>query len=126
MHQACYDSAQYFAAELPKIGPFEVIYGGQPHEGIPCVSWKLQDGAKTPYSLYDLADRLRVRGWQVPAYSMPPDREDLVVQRILVRNGVSRDLVSLLLEDFKRAIDYFGKHPVSSPLTAKEATGYHH
>jgi glutamate decarboxylase len=126
VHQACYDSAQYFAAELPKIGPFEVIYGGQPHEGIPCVSWKLQDGAKTPYSLYDLADRLRVRGWQVPAYSMPPDREDLVVQRILVRNGVSRDLISLLLEDFKRAIEYFGKHPVSSPLTAKEATGYHH
>lgn len=126
IHQACYGSAQYFAAELPKIGPFEVIYDGQPGEGIPCVSWKLRDGANTPYSLYDLADRLRVRGWQVPAYSMPPDREDLVVQRILVRNGVSRDLINLLVEDFKRAIDYFGKHPVSNPLGATEATGYHH
>jgi glutamate decarboxylase len=126
IHQACYDTAQYFAAELPKIGPFEVIYGGQPHQGIPCVSWKLTDGAKPPYSLYDLADRLRVRGWQVPAYSMPPDREDLVVQRILVRNGVSRDLISLLLEDFKRAIAYFDKHPGSASTSAEEGTGYHH
>ncbi len=126
IHENCYDTARWFAAELPKLGPFEIICGGDPAGSIPCVSWKLQDGAKVPFGLYDLADRLRVRGWQVPAYSMPPDREDLVVQRILVRNGVSRDLVSALLEDFSRAIEYFASHPVSAPLTADEGTGYHH
>jgi len=126
IHRACYDTAQFFAAELPKLGPFEILYGGDPDRGIPCVSWKLQDGAKVPFGLYDLADRLRVRGWQVPAYSMPPDREDLVVQRILVRNGVTRDLVSALLEDFRRALDYFASHPVAVPRTAEEGTGYHH
>jgi glutamate decarboxylase len=67
-----------------------------------------------------------VRGWQVPAYSMPAHREDLVVQRILVRHGVSRDLISLLIEDFKRSLEYFEKHPVSHPATAAEASGYHH
>jgi glutamate decarboxylase len=126
IHQACYDTAQFFAAELPKLGPFEIIYGGDPACGIPCVSWKLQDGAKVPFGLYDLADRLRVRGWQVPAYTMPPDREDLVVQRILVRNGVTRDLVSSLLEDFQRAMDYFASHPVAAPQTAEEGTAYYH
>jgi len=126
IHQACYDTAQFFAVELAKLGPFEILYGGDPARGIPCVSWKLQDGAKVPFGLYDLADRLRVRGWQVPAYSMPPDREDLVVQRILVRNGVTRDLVSSLLEDFQRAMDYFASHPVATPRTAEEGTGYHH
>ncbi len=126
IHRACYDTAQFFAAELPKLGPFEILYGGDPDRGIPCVSWKLREGAKVPFGLYDLADRLRVRGWQVPAYSMPPDREDLVVQRILVRNGVTRDLVSALLEDFRRAIDYFASHPVAVPRTAEEGTGYHH
>lgn len=126
IHKACYDTARVFAAELPKIGPFEVIYGGDPNSGIPCVSWKLKDGAKAGYSLYDLADRLRVRGWQVPAYSMPPVREDLVVQRILVRNGVTRDLITLLLEDFRNAVAYFDRHPVTSPLGAAEAGGYHH
>jgi glutamate decarboxylase len=126
IHQACYDTAQFFAVELPKLGPFEIIYGGDPASGIPCVSWKLQEGAKVPFGLFDLADRLRVRGWQVPAYSMPPDREDLVVQRILVRNGVTRDLVAALLEDFRRAIEYFETHPAATPLSAEEGTAYHH
>ena len=54
------------------------------------------------FSLYDLADRLRARGWQVPAYSLPADCQNLVIQRILVRHGVSRDLGSLLLDDIKR------------------------
>ena len=126
IHQSCYDTARFFAAELPKIGPFEVIYGGDPKAGIPCVSWKLKDGAPVSFSLYDLADRLRVRGWQVPAYSMPPDREDLVVQRILVRNGVTHDLITLLLEDFRSAVAYFEKHPVTSPLVASESGCYRH
>lgn len=126
IHGACYDTARWFADRLAKLGPFEIIYGGDPASGIPCVSWKLRGGAQLPFGLYDLADRLRVRGWQVPAYSMPPDREDLVVQRILVRNGVTRDLVAALLEDFRRAMEYFETHPAATPLTAEEGTGYHH
>ena len=126
IHQACYTSAQYFARQLVSIGPFEIIYGGEADTGIPCVSWKVREGAQLPYSLYDLADRLRVRGWQVPAYSMPAEREDLVIQRILVRHGVSRDLIDLLLEDFKRCLEFFDKHPVSPQLEPVEGSGYHH
>lgn len=59
-------------------------------------------------------------------FSLPPDREDLVVQRILVRNGVTRDLVTALLGDFRRALEYFEKHPASTPLSAAEGTAYHH
>ena len=126
VHQACYDTAQYFSSEVTKIGPFELICAGDPKTGIPCVSWKIKEGVKAPYSLYDVADRLRVRGWQVPAYSMEPNREDLIVQRILVRNGVTRDLVSLLLKDFKDALAFFDRHPVTTSLTADEACSYHH
>ena len=126
VHGACYDTAQWFAAQLAKLGPFEIIYGGEPATGIPCVSWKLRDDARVPFGLYDLADRLRVRGWQVPAYSMLPDREDLIVQRILVRNGVTRDLIAALLLDFRRAIAYFETHPAVTPLSAEEGTSYHH
>lgn len=126
LHSSCYATAQHFATELPKIGPFEILFGGDSLQGIPCVSWKIRSDSRPGYNLYDLADRLRARGWQVPAYSMPANREDLVVQRILVRNGVTRDLVSLLLEDFKRAIVHFEKHPVSESLDATEGTSYHH
>ncbi len=126
IHNACYASAQYFAQEIEKLGPFKVLYGGKSDAGIPCVSWSIRPGAKPPFTLYDLADRLRVRGWQVPAYSMPAHREDLVVQRILVRHGVSRDLIDLLLADFRRCLKYFEKHPTLHPAEADEATGFHH
>lgn len=124
IHQACYHTAAYLADEIRKIGLFKVIYDGR--DGIPALCWSLKDGVNPGFTLYDLADRLRSRGWQVPAYSMPPNREDLVIQRILVRRGVSRDLGDLLLEDMRRCIDYFEKNPVRTPLTEETAGGYKH
>ena len=62
----------------------------------------------------------------MPAYSLPANVQDVVIQRILVRHGVSRDLASLLLEDIERCLDYFKAHPVSRPLSEEEAGGYHH
>ncbi|HGN0869634.1 glutamate decarboxylase [Providencia zhijiangensis] len=127
IHNACYATAQYLAREIEKLGPFEMIFDGDSAKGIPALAWKLKDGAKTSnYSLYDIADKLRSRGWQVPAYSMPANREDLVIQRILVRHGVSLDLASLLIEDFKRTLEYFEKHPVSTPLSEEESGGFNH
>ena len=78
------------------------------------------------FNLFDLSDRLRSRGWLVPAYSMPANRADLVVQRVLVRHGTSMDLVDLLLDDIRRSLDYFYRHPVSTPLSEKEAGGFKH
>ena len=91
------------------------------------MAWKLKEGANIGgYTLYDLADKLRSRGWQVPAYSMPAHREDLVIQRILVRHGVSYDLGCLLIEDMKRALQHFEDHPVVNPLSEDEASGFNH
>jgi len=124
IQKACYKTAKYIADEIAKMGPFDVIYDGR--GGIPALCWSLKEGTNPGYTLYDLADRLRSRGWQVPAYSMPPDREDLVVQRILVRHGVSKDLGDLLVQDIKRCLAYFKDNPVTKPLTEKEAGGYKH
>lgn len=124
IHQACYDTAQYLGEELQKIGPFKMLYNGR--GGIPALTFTFKDGANAPYSLYDLSDKLRSRGWQVPAYSMPADQTDLVVMRILVRHGFSRDMGALLLDDFKRSMAHFAEHPVSKPLTEAQAGGYSH
>ncbi|WP_145548609.1 glutamate decarboxylase [Yersinia massiliensis] len=127
IHNACYATAQYLAEEIGNIGPFEMLFDGDSSKGIPALAWKLKDNAALGgYNLYDLADKLRSRGWQVPAYSMPANREDLVIQRILVRHGVSYDLGSLLIDDIKRALDYFKNHPVTKPLTEEEASGFNH
>ena len=126
IHAACYATAQYLAEQLSQIDFFEVIFDGATDEGIPALCWKLKDGVDPGFSLYDLADRLRTRGWQVPAYSLPANCQDLVIQRILVRHGVSRDLGMMLLKDILEALDYFKKHPISTPLDSTEASGFHH
>ncbi|MGL1931692.1 MAG: glutamate decarboxylase [Desulfotalea sp.] len=123
IHQACYDTARYVADQIGDMGPFEIIYDGR--GGIPGLSWKLKEG-KHNFSLYDLSDRVRMRGWQIAAYSMPANREDLVIMRILIRHGVSKDLGSLLVKDLQDCIDYFNKRPVAIPLTEAEGGGYSH
>ena len=127
VHNACYATAQYLADEIGKLGPFEILFDGDSSKGIPALAWKLKKDANIGgYTLYDLADKLRSRGWQVPAYSMPANREDLVIQRILVRHGVSFDLGCLLLDDLKRALEHFESHPVVNPLSEDEAAGFNH
>jgi hypothetical protein len=65
-------------------------------------------------------------GWLVPAYPLPPDRENLVVQRIFVRHGVSRDLAELLVGDLHRALELLEKHPPSCSLGPREAGSFSH
>lgn len=126
VHTASYDTAGYLAAQLTALGPFELLFTGDPVAGIPCVTWRIREGEDPGYTLYDLADRLRIRGWQVPAYPLTGTASAVTVQRILVRQGVSRDLATLLLADLRDAIAHFGKHPVAVPMDAHEASGFSH
>ena len=124
IHEAGYRTAQYLAREIAAMGPFQLIYDG--HGGIPALAWKLREDVDHPFTLFDLADRLRVMGWQVPAYTLPANRQDLAVQRILVRHDFSRDMANLLLEDYRRALRHLDQHPHAVPLSAKEASGFQH
>ena len=76
--------------------------------------------------MFDLADRLRVRGWQVPAYPLTGSVADVTVQRVLIRQGVDRDLISLLLDDLTTSIAHFAIHPFTVAMTPKEAGGFSH
>ncbi|MDD3155215.1 MAG: glutamate decarboxylase [Victivallaceae bacterium] len=126
VQQSCYDAGMFFAGELKKFGIFDILSCGDKGV-IPGVCWKLKPNAQVKFNLYDLADRLRSRGWLVPAYSLPPHAEDVVIQRILVRHGVSKDLLAKLTADLKDAVAYFEKHPVEKGhLSAKEASGFRH
>ncbi len=126
VHSAAYATGQYLAAEIMKLGPFELLCDSNPQTGIPTVTWKIQHGVDPGYTLYDLADRLRIRGWQVPAYPLTGSASAIPVQRILVRQDVSRDLSNILLDDFKTAIAHFDKHPVSVSMTKEESSGFSH
>ena len=83
-------------------------------------------GGKLPYTLYDLSDRLLQRGWQVPAFALTGEAKDVSVMRVMIRQGVSRDMAALLVEDIKRAIDHFEKHPITVPMTQQEVPVHTH
>jgi glutamate decarboxylase len=122
--RGCADVAAWFADELKKLELFDLIHDGR--GGIPGCTWTIRRGGAPGFTLYDLANQLHVKGWQVPAYPMPPNRGDLVVQRVLTRLGVSRDLAGLLMEDLKRAIRQLQNNPCSKSLTRSSAGGYNH
>lgn len=124
IQQACYDTAVYIGEQIDKLGPFKVIYNGK--GGIPALLWQMKEGVDAGFNLFDLSDRLRSRGWQAPAYSLPEHLTDVVVMRVLVRHGVSHDLGDLFVEDVKRSLEYFKKHNGKPTMDAEEGTGFHH
>jgi glutamate decarboxylase len=126
VHMASYDTGRWLAEEIVKLGPFEMLCDSDPNTGIPNVAWRIKAGVDPGYTLYDVADRLRTRGWQVPAYPLTGELSDVAVQRILVRQGLSRDLASLLLTDLEAAIGHFARHPVTVNMTKEEAGGFSH
>jgi glutamate decarboxylase len=67
------------------------------------------------YSVFDLSERLRQRGWQVPAYTFPEYMTGTSVMRIVIRNGFSMDLANLLLDDFRLQVRILEHHPQTQP-----------
>ena len=68
---------------------------------------------------------LRERGWLLPAYTFPKNREDLAALRVVVKRGFTRDVADLLLRDLKRQLPRLEKQaePVHDVATA---AGFHH
>jgi glutamate decarboxylase len=106
IHEACREVATELAAQIAALGPFRVLSAGR---DLPVVSWTLKE--QSNWSLYDLSDRLRDRGWQVPSYRMPANREEMVIQRVVVRNGFTHDLAGMLVKDLQRHLDWFATQP---------------
>ncbi|MHC5224982.1 glutamate decarboxylase [Ignatzschineria sp. LJL83] len=119
-----YKSAQHIGKAMVALGDFKLFFDGDPTKGIPAISWTLEK-ENAGYSLYDLSDRLRMRGWQVSAYSMLPNMQETVIMRLVLRHGFSYEMADLFIEDVQRALDYFEKHPVAVVQTADEVNNYH-
>jgi len=62
----------------------------------------------------------------VPAYSMPPNREDLVIQRILIRHGFTRVMADELLMEMRDALDHFARHPAELTPAGAEPGSHDH
>lgn len=128
IQMACYDTALWLSDQIEALGPFDFINRGGPTDGIPAVCFRIKPGHEDElgYNLYDLSEKLSTRGWQLPAFQLIDQAKDICVMRLMVRQGVSRDMAALLIDDMRRAIEGFQKRPVAVGLTQEERGAYSH
>ncbi|MBQ3607539.1 MAG: glutamate decarboxylase [Bacteroidales bacterium] len=67
------------------------------------------------WTLFDLQDKLMQSGWMVPAYTMPKNIEDMVVMRIVVRQGMTQDIADMLMGDIRNAVAELEKLEYPTP-----------
>jgi glutamate decarboxylase len=120
VQQECRDVAEYLARGFEEMGPFRLLTRGSE---LPVFALTLQADVQN-FSVFDLSARLRERGWQVPAYTFPANREDLAVLRIVVRNGFGRELADQLLDDVHHALRQLGQQ--SRPALGAEQSSFDH
>ncbi|AMN36558.1 TPA: glutamate decarboxylase [Clostridium perfringens] len=123
IHQRTKDVAMYLSSELEKTGLFEIYNNG---ENLPIVCYKLKEDAKVDWTLYDLADRLLMKGWQVPAYPLPADLQDTIIQRVVCRADFSHNLAELYLRDLKAAIEDLNNARVLNQKAKTGVQGFTH
>jgi glutamate decarboxylase len=118
-------NAQSLAANLRTSGRFEVI--GDDLEQLPLVAFRLR-GDHHGYDESDIAWQLSAeRGWMVPAYTLPPDAQDVKILRALVKETMSREQVERLTRDIEDActtLDHKGGTAPVERAQTKVGTGY--
>ncbi len=117
VQEAARDTAQYLVQEVAAIEPFELISDAS---GIPVFAFRLREGVED-YTVFDVSARLRQHGWLVPAYTFPPDLEDMAVLRVVVRNGFGRELAEKLVEHLRECVD-----SLSGGKPRQERAAFHH
>jgi glutamate decarboxylase len=90
--QGAQDVATYISSEIAAMGPYTLISDGKE---LPVFAFALE--GERNYTVFDVSERLRMRGWLVPAYTFPENRQDLSVLRIVIRAGMTHEMADLLL-----------------------------
>ena len=119
IHSNSMNIAEYFHQQIGRMPCFKNYSKTLEN---PLFIWSLDPeyDKKAMWTLFDLQDRLMQSGWMVPAYTMPKDIEDMVVMRIVVRQGMSRDMASMLIEDIQNAVEALEKLEYPTPSRIEE------
>lgn len=102
VHKHSQKAAMSISKAIEDTGLFKLYNDG---ENLPIVCYTLKEDANVSWNLYELADRLQMKGWQVPAYPLPADLDDIIIQRFVCRADLGQNLADSLIEDFLQCIE---------------------
>ena len=107
VHGYAREVATRLSAQIADLGPFELITRG---DELAVFAFTLRPDVEN-FTVFDVSNALRERGWQVPAYTFPENRADLAALRVVIRRGFTHDLADLLVKDLKRQLPRLQKQP---------------
>jgi glutamate decarboxylase len=122
VQQSTRDVARSVADRVAALGDFRLLTRG---DELPVFAFTTAPDVEA-YDVFDVSRRLRERGWLVPAYTFPPNREDLSVLRVVCRNGFSADLADLFVDDLTQLLPELRRQPHPYTQDKGAATGFHH
>jgi glutamate decarboxylase len=113
----CLSNSRYLSERLQKSGRFVLLNTTQ---ALPIVGVCLKDDIKN-YSVFDISNKVRERGWVVSAYTLPPDADEIAMLRVVVREHFSRDMADILTNDIDAACKYLETHAgkATAPVVPK-------
>ncbi|MEN0127896.1 MAG: glutamate decarboxylase [Brevundimonas sp.] len=104
-------NARFLNESLEASGKFTILNPGLAE---PVVTFCIK--GDPGFDVYHLSARLREDGWIVPAYSLPPDAQDVHLLRVVVRLDLSHLMIEMLLRDLFAAWDALvAEQPVQRP-----------
>ena len=106
IHQACMDVTLHLKNLLKHTELGEVVIDDIK---MPLLSFKLKESAS--FDVYQISEKLRIYGWQVPAYTLAEGCEDVSILRVVVKEGFSYDLATLLVKHIMEVCEELDGRP---------------
>jgi glutamate decarboxylase len=109
-------NCKHLANKLEKSGKFEII-----NKDIlfPLVAVRLKDAE---FTVFQLSEKLREKGWIIPAYTLPENAQDVAVLRMVIKENFGRDMVDSLLDDVMEAYAYLEKQETKNHKKRENTT----
>lgn len=108
-------NARHLEEKILSLGLFDLLTDVN---YLPVVVIKLRDDSR--YTVFQICEILRERGWSVPAYTLPPDAEEIAVMRVVVKENFTRDMGDIFAQDLANAIQ---RLETDRPLRRAPPTG---
>ncbi|DBA04790.1 TPA: hypothetical protein N0F65_004427 [Lagenidium giganteum] len=100
------ETAAYLRSSLVATGHFRIV----DKQHMPLVAFALIDSSR--FTCFDIQDKLKSRGWIVPAYTCSKGAESLVIMRVVVKQNFAYHMANMLVNDILKAIEALEKHHV--------------
>ena len=106
--------AKHIKKAIENTGHFEIL---SQDIGVPLVAFRLNKikgnhGGKHRrlYDEFQLADRMRIAGWVLPAYKMPEGAEHVKLMRITIREDFSMTMADQVIQKLNESVEWLDNH----------------